>query len=220
MGSIPSHMRSQFLSLHLTYLLATCFRLTAWRRCVHVISGLTELSKDKDYMTANRYRIAVAAVVLQIALGAVSAWSVFTAPLSKQFGWSISEVTLTFTICIFVLGFASFFGGLWLDRRGPRVVAVTGGLLYGKGLFLASFSNHGLWWLYCSHGVIVGIGLGFCNIVSVTVLAKWFPDRRGLMTGIAVGGFGAGGVITAPVATHLIQSVGVLRTFAYLGIAV
>src|SRR3984885_5616611 len=220
MGSIPSHMRSQFLSLHLTYLLATCFRLTAWRRCVHVISGLTELSKDKDYMTANRYRIAVAAVVLQIALGAVSAWSVFTAPLSKQFGWSISEVTLTFTICIFVLGFASFFGGLWLSRGGPRVVAATGGLLYGAGLVLASFSNRGLWWLYFSHGVIVGIGLGFCNIVPIAVLAKWFPDRRGLMTGIAVGGFGAGGVITAPVATHLIQSVGVLRTFAYLGIAV
>ena len=114
-------------------------------------------------MTNNRFRIAVAAVVLQIALGAVSAWSVFSVPLSKQFEWSISEVTLTFTICIFVLGFASFFGGLWLDRRGPKVVAVAGGLLYGTGLFLASFSNHGLWWLYCSHGVIVGIGLGFCT---------------------------------------------------------
>jgi MFS transporter, OFA family, oxalate/formate antiporter len=177
------------------------------------------LSKDKDYMTANRYRIAVAAVVLQIALGAVSAWSVFSVPLSKQFGWRISKVTLTFTICIFVLGFASFFGGLWLNRRGPRVVAMTGGLLYGAGLFLASFSNRGLWWLYFSHGVIVGLGLGLCNIVPIAVLVRWFPDRRGLMTGIAVGGFGAGGVITAPVATHLIQTVGVLRTFAYLGIA-
>jgi OFA family oxalate/formate antiporter-like MFS transporter len=115
---------------------------------VHSISGLTtELPKDKDYMTANRFWIAVAAVVLQIALGAVSAWSVLSLPLSKQFEWSISEVTLTFTICIFVLGFASFFGGLWLSRRGPRVVAATGGLLYGTGLFLASFSNHGLWWL-------------------------------------------------------------------------
>jgi OFA family oxalate/formate antiporter-like MFS transporter len=177
------------------------------------------LSKAKDYMTNNRFRIAVAAVVLQIALGAVSAWSVFSVPLSKQFEWSISQVTLTFTICIFVLGFASFFGGLWLSRRDPRVVAVTGGLLYGTGLFLASFSNRGLWWLYFSHGVIVGLGLGLCNIVPIAVLVRWFPDRRGLMTGIAVGGFGAGGVITAPVATHLIQTVGVLRTFAYLGIA-
>jgi len=151
-------------------------------------------------------------------LGAVYAWSVFRVPLARQFGWSISEVTLTFTISIFVLGVAAFFGGLWLNRKGPRVVALTGGTLYGLGVFLASFS-HNLWWLYLSYGVIGGIGLGLGYIVPVAVLVKWFPDRRGLITGIAVGGFGAGALITAPVATRLIQSVGVLSTFAYLGIA-
>ena len=168
--------------------------------------------------TNNRWVIAVAGVFLQIALGAVYAWSVFRVPLSKQFGWSISEVTLTFTISIFVLGISAFFGGLWLNRKGPRVVALTGGGLYGLGVFLASFS-HDLWWLYLSYGVIGGIGLGLAYIVPVAVLVKWFPDRRGLITGIAVGGFGAGALITAPVATRLIQSVGVLSTFAYLGIA-
>jgi OFA family oxalate/formate antiporter-like MFS transporter len=157
-------------------------------------------------------------VFLQIALGAVYAWSVFRVPLAKQFGWSISEVTLTFTISIFVLGFAAFFGGLWLNRKGPRVVAVTGGVFYGLGIFLASFT-HRLSWLYLTYGVIGGIGLGLGYIVPVAVLVKWFPDRRGLITGIAVGGFGAGALITAPVATRLIQSVGVLSTFAYLGIA-
>jgi OFA family oxalate/formate antiporter-like MFS transporter len=156
---------------------------------------------------------------MQIALGAVYAWSVFRTPLSKQFGWSIEEVTLTFTISIFVLGIAAFFGGLWLNRKGPRVVALTGGALYGIGVFLASFSAYKLWWLYLSYGLIGGIGLGFGYIVPVAVLVKWFPDRRGLITGIAVGGFGAGALITAPVATRLIQSVGVLTTFAYLGIA-
>jgi OFA family oxalate/formate antiporter-like MFS transporter len=155
---------------------------------------------------------------MQVALGGVYAWSVFRVPLAKQFGWSISEVTLTFTISIFVLGIAAFFGGLWLNRKGPRVVALTGGALYGLGVFLASFSNK-LWWLYLSYGLIGGIGLGFAYIVPVAVLVKWFPDRRGLITGIAVGGFGAGALITAPVATRLIQSVGVLNTFAYLGIA-
>jgi MFS transporter, OFA family, oxalate/formate antiporter len=168
--------------------------------------------------TSNRWVIATAGVFFQIALGAVYAWSVFRVPLAKQFGWSISEITLTFTISIFVLGFAAFFGGLWLNRKGPRIVALTGGALYGLGVFLASFS-HSLSWLYFSYGVISGIGLGLGYIVPVAVLVKWFPDRRGLITGIAVGGFGAGALITAPVATRLIQSIGVLSTFAYIGVA-
>jgi MFS transporter, OFA family, oxalate/formate antiporter len=87
------------------------------------------------------------------------------------------------------------------------------------GVFLASLSANHLYWLYLSYGVIGGIGLGFGYIVPVAVLVKWFPDRRGLITGIAVGGFGAGALVTAPAATRLIQAVGVLQTFAYLGIA-
>lgn len=168
---------------------------------------------------SKRWGIAAAGFVLQIALGAVYAWSVFRIPLSKEFGWSIAQVTLTFTICISVLSVACFFGGLWLNRKGPRVVALTGGFLYGLGVFLASFSEHHLGWLYLSYGVIGGVGLGFGYIVPVAVLVKWFPDRRGLITGIAVAGFGGGALVTAPVATSLIQSVGVMRTFAYLGIA-
>ncbi len=171
-------------------------------------------------MSSNkRWGIAAAGFLMQMALGAVYAWSVFRVPLAKQFHWSISQVTLTFTISIFVLGVSAFFGGLWLNQSGPRVVALTGGFLYGLGVFLASFSADKLWWLYLSFGVIGGVGLGFGYIVPVAVLVKWFPDRRGLITGIAVGGFGAGALVTAPVATRLIQSVGVLQTFAYLGIA-
>lgn len=169
--------------------------------------------------TKNRVVIAIAGVFLQLALGAVYAWSVFRIPLSKQFGWSIPQVTLTFTIAIFVLGFAAFFGGLWMNRKGPRVVALTGAFLYGSGVFLASFSANKLWWLYLTYGLIGGIGLGFGYIVPVAVLLRWFPDRRGLITGVAVGGFGAGALVTAPVAFHLIRTVGVLHTFAELGIA-
>src|SRR4029077_16208028 len=181
----------------------------------------TSQTRDRRrYMApTNRWGIALAGFLMQVALGAVYAWSVFRNPLTKQFGWSIAQVTWTFTICIFVLGVSAFFGGLWLNKKGPRVVALTAGVLYGLGVFLASFSADKLWWLYLSYGVIGGIGLGFGYIVPIAVLVKWFPDRRGLITGIAVGGFGAGALITAPVATRLIQSVGVLHTFAYLGIA-
>jgi OFA family oxalate/formate antiporter-like MFS transporter len=166
-----------------------------------------------------RWGIALAGILMQMALGAVYAWSVFRTPLVKAFHWSISQVTLTFTICVFVLGFAAFLGGLWLNKSGPRPVALTAGVLYGLGVFLACFSANKLWWLYFSYGIIGGTGLGFGYIVPIAVLVKWFPDKRGLITGIAVGGFGAGALVTAPIAQRLIVSVGVLHTFAYLGIA-
>ena len=151
-------------------------------------------------MGANRWGIAVAGVLLQWRWARSTRGASSGLHSAKQFGWTISEVTLTFTISIFMLGIASFVGGLWLNRTGPRVVAMTGGVLYGAGVFLASLSDHRLWWLYLTYGVIGGIGLGFSYIVPVAVLVKWFPDRRGLITGIAVGGFGAGALVTAPVA--------------------
>ena len=167
----------------------------------------------------NRWAIAVAAVVMQVALGAVYAWSVFRTPLVKTFHWTIGEVTLAFTIAIFTLGFASFLGGLWMRHAGPRIVAITGGALYGLGVFLASFSDHGLAVLYLTYGVVGGAGLGLGYIVPIATLVKWFPDKRGFITGVAVAGFGAGALITAPLATRLIIETGVLHTFAILGVA-
>jgi len=156
---------------------------------------------------------------MQMALGAGYAWSVFRIPLNKEFGWSISAVSLTFTISWFCLGATSVLGGFWLNKSGPRLVAMVAGLLWGGGVFLASFAANKLWLLYISYGVIGGFGLGMGYIVPVAVLVKWFPDRRGLITGIAVGGFGAGSLIAAPLAGKLMQTVGVMPAFAYLGIA-
>jgi MFS transporter, OFA family, oxalate/formate antiporter len=167
----------------------------------------------------NRWWIALAGVLMQMALGAGYAWSVFRIPLSNLYGWTIPQVTLPFTISWFFLGCTSVLGGLWLTRKGPRVVAIVAALFWGTGVFLASFADDRLWWLYLTYGVIGGAGLGMGYIVPVAVLVKWFPERRGLITGLAVGGFGAGPLVAAPVAQWLINRVGVMNTFAYLGIA-
>jgi OFA family oxalate/formate antiporter-like MFS transporter len=169
---------------------------------------------DGDH--SNRWLIAAAGVVMQIALGAVYAWSVFRIPLTTTYGWTISQVTLTFELAILVLGFASFAGGLLMARMGPRLVAIAAGLCYGLGTIVAGQAD----------GILRGcISATACSAVLDSVwvhrsagnLDQWFPDRRGMMTGLAVAGFGAGALVTAPVAERLLSSVGIPSTFAILG---
>src|SRR5258706_4140369 len=165
----------------------------------------------------NRWIIAVAGIVMQIALGAVYAWSVFRIPLTRAYGWSISQVTLTFEVAILMLGFAAFGGGLWMKRTGPRRLAVVGGLCYGLGVILAGQARGNLGLLYLTFGVLGGFGLGLCYIVPVATLIKWFPDKRGMITGLAVAGFGAAALVTAPIAQWLMPCVGLPSTFGVFG---
>ena len=155
---------------------------------------------------------------MQVALGAVYAWSVFREPLSERYGTSVTAVNTTFSITILTLGCAAFFGGLWMGRSGPRIVALTAGVLYGIGVFLASFADNSLALLYLSYGLIAGVGIGLGYIVPVATLIKWFPDKRGFITGVAVAGFGGGAFVTAFIAKALVESLGVFSTFAVLGI--
>src|SRR5918997_2923972 len=178
-------------------------------------------SQAANQNVSNRWLIATAGVVMQVALGAVYAWSVFRVPLSDAYGTGVSAVNTTFSIAILALGFAAFFGGLWMNSSGPRVVALTSGVLYGAGIFLASFAAPdagGLWTLYLTYGLMAGVGIGLGYIVPIATLVKWFPDKRGFITGIAVAGFGAGALVTAPIAKQLVQGVGLFPTFAILGI--
>src|SRR5882724_6979429 len=181
--------------------------------CVPALQGVT-----MNTHIPNRSIIALAGVLMQMALGAVYAWSVFRIPLSHAYGWSVSQVTVAFELAILVLGFAAFGGGIWMRRTGPRTVVALAALLYGLGTALAG-ASHSLAMLYVTYGLIGGAGLGLGYIVPISVLVKWFPDKRGMITGIAVAGFGAGALITAPIAQRLIASFGVSSTFLILGIA-
>lgn len=179
---------------------------------------MTSQAASSGSAGGNRVLIAIAGVVIQVALGAVYAWSVFRIPLTENYGTSVSSVNLTFSIAILSLGFAAFFGGLLMARVGPKLVAILSGVLYGAGIFLASFATESLTLLYLTYGVLAGIGIGLGYIVPIATLVKWFPDRRGFITGVAVAGFGAGALVTAPIARYLVGSVGLFPTFAILGI--
>jgi MFS transporter, OFA family, oxalate/formate antiporter len=157
---------------------------------------------------------------MQICLGAVYGWSVFKIPLMKAHGWAETSVQLNFTLAILFLGVGTVIGGLWQDRVGPRKVATVAGVLYGIGYLVASYgaAHSSLSTLYLGYGVLSGIGMGMGYITPVATLVKWFPDKRGLMTGVAVCGYGAGALIMAPIATKMVQANGVPYTFMWLGI--
>src|SRR3954449_33658 len=186
------------------------------------VEGAASTPGDGRPATAGRWGMAAAAVLVQLALGAVYAWSVFNKPLQTEFGWSKTEAVLPFEVVIGTIFIGSLVGGRIQDRRGPRPVALGGGVLYSIGIILASLvsSPDQLWLLVLTYGVMGGIGLGAAYITPIAMLAKWFPDRRGLITGIAVAGFGFGAVITAPVAKALLgNTADKTSVFLPLGIA-
>jgi OFA family oxalate/formate antiporter-like MFS transporter len=168
----------------------------------------------------NRWGIALAAVIMQICLGAVYGWSVFVKPLIAANQWLLTQVSLTFTLAILFLGVGTVIGGLWQDRVGPRRVATVAGFLYGIGYMVAGFaaSHHSLYGVYLGYGVLGGVGMGMGYICPVATLVKWFPDKRGLMTGIAVCGYGFGAFIMSPMAAKAIIAYGVPTTFWGLGV--
>lgn len=169
----------------------------------------------------NRWGIAVAAVVMQVCLGAVYAWSVFVKPLVNTQHWTLTQVSLAFTINVFFIGVGTVIGGLWMDNAGPRKVATVAGIVYGAGYILASTAaaHHSLSMLYLSYGVLAGTGGGMGYICPVATIAKWFPDKRGIMTGLAVTGYGAGALLMGPIAARKIVASGVPATFLMFGIA-
>jgi OFA family oxalate/formate antiporter-like MFS transporter len=156
-----------------------------------------------------RWLLVGAGLLLQFSIGAVYAWSVFGGALENASSWELSKVraSLPFTVTIGMIFIGSYLGGRLQDRRGPRVVALIGGVVYAVGILLASLTNGAddYWLLILGYGIISGFGLGVAYIVPIAMLQKWFPDKKGLITGLAVGGFGFGAVLTSPVAQWLID---------------
>lgn len=161
--------------------------------------------------------MAVACIVMQAGLGTAYAWSVFRNPIAERFGWSLAEVSLTFSAMILTAGFGAYAGGVWLERAGPRRVAVTSGLLYGSGIVLAGLLGERLALLYLTYGVLAGAGLGVGYIVPIATLVRWFPDRRGLVTGVAVSSFAVGALAATPLDARLVDEVGPLDALVVLG---
>lgn len=169
---------------------------------------------------SNRWVIAAAVMVMQLGLGSFYAWSVFRAPLSELYATNVTDVNIAFFLASLTFTLAAFSGGLLMRWVSPRVIGVAGGVLYGLGVFLASFADESLLILYLAYGVVGGIGNGLGYIAPVAALPEWFPDRPGLAYGMAVCGYGAGSAVTTPIATYLISSTGgPLTAFGILGLA-
>lgn len=187
----------------------------------------------------NRWWVVVGALIIQVSLGAVYIWSVFQTPLKRAFpSWTETQVTLPAQIVLAAFAAAVIFGGRIQDKFGPRIVATAGGLILGVGLILARFTEAmsagaALVWLIVTFSVLGGIGIGAGYVCPIATCVKWFPDKKGLITGLAVAGFGAGAFFFAPLARALIAgghyellgaklfplpALGVFNTFLTLGI--
>lgn len=173
------------------------------------------MSESKPF---NRWFIVVGAILIQLCLGAIYAWSVFRKPLETSLNITATQASLPFSFVLIFFALSTVIGGRLQDRFGPRIVAIIGGVLLAAGMILASFAQNILM-LIIAYGVVSGIGIGFAYVCPISAGVKWFPDKRGLITGLAVAGFGAGALIVGPLARAMIDNIGPFLTFRYLGIA-
>jgi MFS family permease len=182
----------------------------------------------------NRFLVPPAALAVHLSIGQAYAFSTFNLPLTKLLGitqsapldWSLKDIGWTFSIAIALLGLSAAVFGRWVERVGPRRSMFTAALCFGGGFLIAALGLHlhQIWLLYLGYGVLGGCGLGIGYISPVSTLIKWFPDRPGMATGMAIMGFGGGALIAAPLSVLLMDhfktatSNGVMETFVTMGV--
>src|SRR5579862_8208414 len=172
--------------------------------------------------TFNRWLIPVGAVAVHICIGSVYAWSTFNRPIHAVFPndpWWFSPPYTTFSTALILLGLSAAFGGTWVERRGPRAAAMLAAILFGAGLLIGgvglALKQSVL--VFLGMGVVGGMGCGIGYIAPVSTLVKWFPDRRGMATGMAIMGFGGGALAAGYLNALLVRDIGVARTVILLG---
>src|SRR2546422_4352841 len=166
----------------------------------------------------SRWWRVVGGLLMNLALGSLYAWSVFVAPLEKEFGWKRADTSWVFTWAVVVFAIAFIVAGRLQDKLGPFKISLVGCILLTIG-FLLSAKTTSLGYLIFSFGILVGIGNGFGYATPIPVMAKWFPDKRGLAVGLAVAGYGGGSAIFGPLAGNwLIPTYGWRTTFQILGV--
>jgi MFS family permease len=186
-------------------------------------SHATGLEHSEAASNFNRWLIPVAAVAIHICIGSVYAWSTFNRPIKALFPsspWWFSPPYTTFTTALVLLGLSAAFAGPWVERRGPRVAATAAAFFFGSGLVIGGI---GLaigqsFLVFLGMGVIGGIGCGLGYISPVSTLVKWFPDRRGMATGMAIMGFGGGAFLAGYLNVYFMGLLGVARTIMVLGV--
>ena len=181
-----------------------------------------EISTLPTTGTFNRWLIPVAAVAIHICIGSVYAWSTFNRPISALLPnapWWFSPPYTTFSTALVLLGLSAAFGGPWVERRGPRVAATAAAVIFGAGLILGGIglALRQSWLVFLGMGVISGMGCGLGYISPVSTLVQWFPDHRGMATGMAVMGFGGGAFIAGYLNAVLMNWIGVPLTLVSLG---
>jgi MFS family permease len=174
------------------------------------------------HMTPNRWRIPIGAVAVHLCIGSVYAWSTFNRPIQALFPgnpWWFSPPYTTFTSALVLLGLSAAFGGPWVERRGPRVAATAAALFFGSGLLIGGvgLATKQSVLVFLGMGVIGGIGCGLGYISPVSTLVKWFPDRRGMATGMAIMGFGGGAFLAGYLNVFFMDRIGVANTVMALG---
>jgi len=168
----------------------------------------------------NRWFIALAAIGLHISIGSVYAWSVLTRPIMVDMGFTLSQTTWTFSLAILMLGLSAGFLGSFAEKIGPKKSGLLAMLFWVTGLLGTAYalSIHNLTLLYLFYGIIGGIGLGIGYITPVSTLVKYFPNRPGFATGLAIMGFGFASLIAGPLMQYFVAQVGLVDTFIILGV--